>query len=124
MPNQRAIYITVTWQEKGPLRTKGNRLWQKGRQVCKLADYPEKVPCSNPKCEGGGFKIGDRIAALIASGEYNEQNSLICSNAIYHDRTKRCLHIILYSITCIRPFQRETSSRRFRQQPHPQPQHA
>jgi hypothetical protein len=82
------------------------RLWKKGRKICGPDDYPQKLPCHNPKCEGGGFEIGDRIAALLSSGDDSDQNSLICTNAIHKDRNKRCLHTIFYSISCVHPFQR------------------
>jgi hypothetical protein len=105
--SQRPVYITLEWQEQGPLETTGRRLWREERMVCTPYDYPKELPCSNPECQGGGFEIGDRIAALLASGKNSEQNSLVCRNAIYKDRTKRCLHTIIYTITCVRPYQRQ-----------------
>jgi hypothetical protein len=105
--SQRPVYITVEWQEQGPLDTPGSRLWREDRLVCTPYDYPELLPCSNPECEGGGFEIGDRIAALLASGRNSEQNSLVCRNAIDNDRNKRCLHTIIYSITRVSPYQRQ-----------------
>jgi hypothetical protein len=107
MTMQKPVYITLDWQEQGPLETSGRRLWRKGRKVCTPTDYPQLLPCNNPECENGGFDIGDRIAALLASGKDSEQNSLICRNAISEDRSKRCLHTIIYSIACIRPYQRQ-----------------
>ena len=106
MANQKQVYITIDWQEQGPLEATGRRLWRKERRVCTPDDYPEQLPCNNPNCKEGGFEIGDKIAALLASGENNEQNSLICRNAIHKDRSERCLHTIIYSIACIRPYQR------------------
>ena len=105
--SQRPVYITVEWQEQGPLDTPGSRLWKEDRLVCTPYDYPELLPCSNPECKGGGFEIGDRIAALLASDRNSEQNSLVCRNAIDNDRTKRCLHTIIYSITRVSPYQRQ-----------------
>lgn len=107
METKKPVYITLDWQEQGPLETSGQRLWKKGRQVCTPDDYPQRLPCNNPDCENGGFEIGSRIAALLASGKDSEQNSLICRNAIHEDRSRRCLHTIIYSIACIRPYQRE-----------------
>lgn len=109
MANLKQIYITIEWQEQGPMEATGRRLWRKERRVCTLEDYPQVLPCNNPDCKEGGFDIGDKIVALLASGENNEQNSLICRNAIHKDRSKRCLHIITYSIACIRPYQRQKS---------------
>jgi hypothetical protein len=107
MAIQKSVYITLDWQEQGPLETSGHRLWRKGRKVCTPIDYPTLLPCSNPECEDGGFGIGDRIAALLDSGKDSDQNSLICRNAINENRSKRCLHTIIYSIACIRPYQRQ-----------------
>ena len=106
MTSLKPIYITLEWQEQGPLEAAGRRLWREERMVCTPYDYPGHLPCSNPECKGGGFEIGDRIAALLTSGKNNEQNSLVCRNAIDKDRAKRCLHTIIYSITCVRPYQR------------------
>ncbi len=111
MTNSKQVYVTIEWQEQGPLEATGRRLWRKERKVCTIEDYPRVLPCNNPECEGGGFEIGDKIIALLASGENNEQNSLICRNAIHKDRSKRCLHIITYSIACIRPYQRQKPRR-------------
>ncbi|MEW5959186.1 MAG: hypothetical protein AB1801_15765 [Chloroflexota bacterium] len=99
-------FITIDWQEQGPIQDDMQRLWKKGRKICTPDDYPQQLPCHNPECAGGGFEIGARIAALLASGESTEQNSLICINAIHKDRDKRCLHTIFYSISCVHPFQR------------------
>lgn len=107
MTSQRPVYITLEWQEQGPLETTGRRLWREGRKVCTPYDYPELLSCSNPECEDGGFEIGDRIAALLDSGKSAEQNSLVCRNAIDKDRTKRCLHTIIYTISCVRPYRRK-----------------
>ncbi len=109
MINQKHVYIILDWQEQGPMENTGRRLWRKERKVCTPDNYPKKIPCHNPDCEEGGFEIGDRVAALITSGKSSEQNSLICSNAIHEDRSKRCLHTIIYSITCVLPYQREVS---------------
>lgn len=106
---RRHVYITLEWQEQGPLDASSRRLLREGRMVCTPYDYPEQLPCNNPECEDGGFEIGDRVAALLASGKDSEQNSLVCRNAIHKDRTKRCLHTIMYSITCVRPYQRHVS---------------
>jgi hypothetical protein len=107
MANPRQVYFVIEWQEQGPLDATGRRQWRKARKVCTIEDYPRVLPCHNLDCEEGGFDIGDRIVALLASGEKNEQNSLICHNAIHKDPSKRCLHIIAYSIACIRPYQRQ-----------------
>jgi len=107
MTDQKHAYIVIEWQEQGPLEATGRRLWLKNRRAVYTPDsYPYLLPCHNPDCKNGGFDIGDKIAALIASGENIEQNSLICRNAIHKDRNQRCLHTIIYSITCIRPYQR------------------
>jgi len=107
MTPQGPVYVTVEWQEQGPLETPGSRLWREGRAVCTPYDYPETIPCSNPECENGGFEIGERIATLLDSGQVSDQNSLVCRNAIDNDRTKRCLHTIIYTITRVRPYQRQ-----------------
>jgi hypothetical protein len=107
MPRQTSVYITLDWQEQGPLEISGRRLWQKGRRVCTPTDYPQRLPCHNPDCVDGGFEIGERVATLLASGKDSEQNSLICRNAIHEDRSRRCLHTIIYSIACIRPYDRQ-----------------
>jgi hypothetical protein len=95
MASHRPVYITIEWQEQGPLETPGSRLWREDRLVC------------TPYCHGGGFEIGDRVAALLASDRNTEQNSLVCRNAIDLDRSKRCLHTIIYSITRVSPYQRQ-----------------
>lgn len=105
--NQDQMYIVLDWQEQGPMEPNGQRLWQQERRICTPDDYPEKLPCHNPRCEGGGFEIGNRIAAFINSDKESEQNSLICNNAIHHGQKERCLHTILYSITRVLPYQRE-----------------
>jgi hypothetical protein len=105
------VYITVEWQEQGPLETPGSQLWREERMVCTPYDYPEILPCSNPNCEDGGFEIGDRVAELLGSGKVSDQNSLVCRNAIDNDRSKRCLHTIIYSITRVRPYQRNKSQK-------------
>lgn len=107
MTRQKPTYITLEWQEQGPLEPTGRRMWQEGRTVCTPYDYPSLLPCNNPECEDGGFEIGDRVAALLESGKSTDQNSLVCRNAVYKDRSKRCLHTIIYSITYVRPYQRE-----------------
>lgn len=109
MASQKHVYITLEWQEQGPMEMTGQRLWREDRKVFTHANYPQTLPCHNPNCEEGGFEIGDRIAALLDSGKMSEQNSLICRNAIHTDRNRRCQHTILYSITCILPYQREPS---------------
>jgi hypothetical protein len=103
---QRCAFIILSWHELVPLKDNGYRLWLTERKVYVPTEYPEELPCSNPECQGGGFDIGDRITNLLKSGQYSEQNSLICRNAIHQDRTKRCLHTILYSIAHIRPYYR------------------
>lgn len=100
------FFITIDWQEQGPMRDDLQRLWKKGRKICAPNDYPQKLECHNPDCDDGGFEIGDRISALLSSNVDSEQNSLICTNAIHRDRNKRCLHTIFYSISCVHPFQR------------------
>jgi hypothetical protein len=105
------VYITVEWQEQGPLETPGSQLWREERMVCTPYDYPEILPCSNPNCEDGGFEIGDRVAELLDSGKISDQNSLVCRNAIDNDRSRRCLHTIIYSITRVRPYQRNRSQK-------------
>jgi hypothetical protein len=102
MANPKQVYITIDWQELGPVDRSGRRLWRRERKVYTCEDYPEILPCNNSNCEAGGFNIGDRIAALLASGESYEQNSLVCCNAVHKDPDKRCLHVIAYSIACIR----------------------
>lgn len=110
MTSQRQVYVTIDWQERNILNdTNLRQVWQKERIVCLPDDYPELLPCSNPACRDGGFEIGDRIRALVASGKDSEQNSLICRNAIHKGPGRRCLHTIIYSITCIRPYSRKTS---------------
>lgn len=107
MTTQTTVYIVLDWQEEGPLDfATGQRIWLKGRRVCTPTNYAMRLPCSNPECVGGGFEVGDRIAAMLAQNLDKEQNSLICSNAIHEDRAKRCLHIIRYLITCIYPYRR------------------
>jgi hypothetical protein len=108
--DQMAVYITFDWQEQGPLdAVTGQRLWWRERKVCTPTKYPKRLICRNPECEGGDFEIGDRIAALLVSGMDSEQNSLICTNALHADRTKRCLHTILYSINCVYPYRRSAA---------------
>jgi hypothetical protein len=104
MANQGDTYIMLNWQEFGLRQVNGCRLLQKSRQVYAPRDYPDELPCNNPDCEGGGFKIGDRITRLLTSNLDSEQNSLICRNAIHQDKTKRCLHTILYSIAQVHPY--------------------
>jgi hypothetical protein len=110
MTSQRHVYITIDWQEQNIIDDTNRReVWDKERQVCPSNGYPEILPCSNPNCQEGGFEIGDRIRALLSSGKDSEQNSLICRNAINPNRDERCLHTIIYSIACIRPYQRDRS---------------
>jgi hypothetical protein len=110
MANQRHVYITIDWQEQTVIDDTNRReVWKQDRKVCPPSEYPKLLPCSNPKCKNGGFEIGARIEALLTSGKDSEQNSLICRNAIHQDRSKRCLHTIVYSIACIRPYQRDRS---------------
>ena len=99
---QKDVYITLDWQEHGPMDAYGHRPEWRGREVS-MRDFPAKLSCHNPRCEKGGFDIGDKIAALLTSRESFEQNSLVCSNAINPDRAKRCTHTISYSISCIYP---------------------
>ena len=110
MGNQNSVFVVVEWQEQGTMTINGDRLLKKGRRVCTPSDFPEKLPCHNPECEGGGFEIGSRISALLASGQYSEQNSLICTNAVPRNRTNRCLHTIFYSITLVLPYERSQPS--------------
>lgn len=119
MADQKPVYITLVWQEQGPQEVAGYRLWRQERKVYASSEYPGQLPCSNPHCKNGGFNIGDRIAVLLASGQNSEQNSLICHNAIHPDRTKRCLHVIAYTITCVRPYQRGDGSHRRQSQKKP-----
>ena len=98
------IFLVVEWLEQGTMDIGGGRFTKKHREVFTPADYPKKLMCHNPNCKGGGFAIGVRIADLLSSGEYSDHNSLICSNAIHSDRTKRCLHTIIYSITRVLPY--------------------
>ncbi len=102
--NDQSTFLVVEWLEQGTMDMTGHRYTRQGRQVCTPADYPKKLPCHNPDCKGGGFAIGSRIAAFLSAGEYSDHNSLICTNAIQKDRTKRCLHTIMYSITRVRPY--------------------
>jgi len=108
---EKNIYITIDWQEQNIIDdTNRRQVWNKEREVCFSTNYPKTLPCSNPSCKkAGGFEIGERIRNLLASGNDIEQNSLICRNAIHPDREKRCLHTIIYTIACIRPYQRERS---------------
>ncbi len=109
MNNSKHVYLTIDWQEQNVIdNTNRRQIWEKQRRVLSIDDLIEVLPCSNPDCEGGGFEIGDRIRDLLAQGKDSEQNSLICRNAIHPDRNKRCLHTIIYSIACIRPYQRES----------------
>lgn len=108
MTFRKDVYITIEWQEQGPMDATGQQLQKKGREVSSQ-NYPETLPCHNPNCKDGGFKIGEKIVALLASEEYHEQNSLVCKNAIHPDRTKRCFHTIFYSISCIYPHGRRKS---------------
>ncbi|MFN8454770.1 MAG: hypothetical protein U0401_08900 [Anaerolineae bacterium] len=100
------VYLTIEWQEHGPLDASGRRLWRRERKVYTIENYPQRLPCHNPDCEDGGFEIGEKIAELLASGENETQNSLICLKAIHQAGQKRCLHVITYAIACVRPFQR------------------
>ena len=100
------MVINLEWQERGPLQENGQQLIFKGREICTPKNYPEKLPCHNPSCDCGGFEIGRRVAKLLASRKFSEENSLICTNAIHEDRDKRCLHTIIYTITSISPYRR------------------
>ena len=102
--NNEPIFLVVEWMEQGTMDVTGGRFTRQGRMVCTPSDYPEKLACHNPDCKGGGFVIGSRIANLLSSERDSDHNSLICTNAIHQDRTKRCLHTIMYSITRIRPY--------------------
>jgi hypothetical protein len=102
--NNQLTFLVVEWLEQGTMDIAGQRYTQQGRQICTPADYPRKLPCHNPDCKGGGFVIGNRIAAFLAAGEYSDHNSLICLNAIQKDRSRRCLHTIMYSITRVQPY--------------------
>ena len=107
MGDQENIYIVIEWLERGTMAINGDRIQETGRRVCTADNFPKMLPCHNPECEGGGFEIGRRISALLRSGKYNEQNSLICINAIGERNSKRCLHTIFYSIARVLPYQRE-----------------
>jgi hypothetical protein len=108
MTVQNYVYITIDWQEQHIVgNTNRRQVWDKERQVCIVDECVDILPCSNPNCVGGGFEIGGRIRRLLISGKENEQNSMICRNAVHADPTKECSHTIVYSIVCIRPFQRE-----------------
>jgi hypothetical protein len=100
------MVINLEWQERGPLEENGQRIWRKGRKICTPDNYPDKLPCHNPKCESGGFEIGSRIAELLASRKFSEENSLVCTNAIHENREKRCMHTIIYTITSVSPYRR------------------
>ena len=110
MADQNRAFIVIEWQERGTMSINGNRIEEKGRRVCTVDNYPTRLPCHNPECEGGGFEISSRISALLRSDEYSEQNSLICINAIGRGSSKRCLHTIFYSITRVLPYPRESSA--------------
>ena len=110
MVDQKNVFIILEWQEQGPIEITGDRLFKKGREICVPDNYPKKLPCHNPECEGGGFEIGAKISALLSSGRPSEQNSLICTNAVHKNRDRRCLHIICYSITRVLPYAREKLS--------------
>lgn len=106
VPRQQ-VFLKIDWQEHGPAAASGQRLWRRERKVCTFEDYPQRLPCHNPACADGGFEIGEKIAELLASGESDVQNSLICRQATPQAGQPRCLHVITYSITCVRPFQRQ-----------------
>jgi hypothetical protein len=59
MINQKQIYITIEWQEQGPMENSGHRLWREDRKVYTHLNYPDRLECHNPDCEDGGFEIGD-----------------------------------------------------------------
>jgi len=99
---QKDVYITLDWQEQGPMDDNGRRPQWTGREVS-ARNYPKSLACHNSECENGGFDIGSKIAALLTSGETFEQNSLVCRNAVNPNRNKRCTHTISYSISCIYP---------------------
>jgi len=105
-PKQR-VYITIEWQEYGPLDSPGRRLWWRERRICTIENYPQYLPCHNPDCEEGGFEIGEKINELLASTNNEAQNSLICFKAMRKERQKRCSHVITYSIVCILPYQHQ-----------------
>lgn len=105
--SRQQLFITIDWQEYGPLDSSGQRLWRRERLACSGESYPQRLPCHNPACAAGGFEIGEKIAELLASGEQDAFNSLICRQATPQAGQTRCLHVITYSITCVRPFQRQ-----------------
>jgi hypothetical protein len=110
MTGQNHVYITIDWQEQHIMgNTNRRRIWDKKRRVCLADECADVLPCSNPNCIGGGFEIGSKIKNLLVSGKENEKNSIICRNAINPDPTKGCSHTIIYSIACVRPYQREHS---------------
>ncbi len=115
MTPQTSKFIVLDWHEKGFNSITKHERPRNNRQVFTYLEYPTRLPCSNPDCEDGGFEIGERIAALLASGNDDEQNSLICRNAIHPDRAKRCLHAIRYTISCIYPYQRQRPDATLRQ---------
>lgn len=104
------IYLKLDWHEEGPLDPfSGERLLKQDRKVYVSTAYPQRLPCSNPECQEGGFEIGQRIAALLTAGIEGEQKSLICRNALHKDHTKKCWHTILYSINCVYPYRHCTA---------------
>jgi hypothetical protein len=107
MASQEKIFLVVEWLERGTMGVNGDRIQYSGRKVSTVDDFPRILPCHNPECEGGGFEIGRKISSLLRSGQYNEQNSLVCINAIGKRNSKRCLHTIFYSIARVLPYQRE-----------------
>lgn len=116
MTSKTTVFIILVWHEEGRSSTgMGRVLYRKERKTHTSTDYPRRLPCSNPNCQGGGFDIGDRISTLLTSGLDDEQNSMICSNAINPNRAKRCLHTIRYTITCVYPYQRQRPGATLRQ---------
>lgn len=109
MADQEKTFVVVEWLERGTLGVNGDRIQYSGRKVSTVDNFPRILPCHNPECQGGGFKIGSRISSLLRSGEYNEQNSLVCMNAIGKRNSKRCFHTIFYSIARVLPYHRESS---------------
>jgi hypothetical protein len=107
MTPQTSNYIVLDWLEKNPDGALEQVRWRGNRRIFTPLNYPKWLPCSNPDCEHGGYEIGDRIAALLASDRDSEHNSLICRNAIHPNRSRRCRHLICYVIACVRPFQHD-----------------
>jgi len=107
MQPQTKVYIILAWREEGHSKTGSVPiLYNKERRVYTPDNYPKRLACSNPRCKDGGFEIGDKIAHILATGDYDEYNSLGCSNGIQPVQPGQCSHIIRYTISCVYPYQR------------------